>query len=83
MSNEKLKRQIIEKEYDKINAQLETLVQKYEIVVELEDKHSKLLQEKTDLAVRFVELETKCGELEENARELGDENSTLKKEISE
>ena len=54
-------------------------MQKYEIVTELEDKHSKLLQEKTDLAVKCVELETKCGELEENARELGDENSTLKK----
>ena len=79
MSNEKLKRQIIEKEYDKINAQLENLVQKYEIVTELEEKNQKISQEKISLAVKCVELETKCGELEENMRELENENTTLKK----
>ena len=62
MSHEKYKRQIIEQEYDKISAQLEGLLKKYSFVGELEEKHAKLLQEKTELAVQCVDLETRCNE---------------------
>ena len=58
-------------------------MQKYEIMGELEEKHSKLLQEKTELSIEFANLENNHNVLEENARNLEEENVLLKQQISE